>query len=203
MSLGSYDRAEQFLASASDLAPNDPTPYLFLGRMQSLETTPSEGAAERLARFAQLQPDNALANYYYAVSLSKQSSGASDDAERSARLEALLLKAVQLDPKLGAAYLQLGIFYSQRADFPRAISAYQKAIAASPAEVSVEFDVMLAEAHYRLAQAYLRNGDEASAQEQLQLHDQFAKKTKDDVDREHREIQEFVISLRKNNSASQ
>ena len=136
---GSYDQAAQCLVNASDLAPDNPTPYLFLGKMQSVETTPSEGSVERLRRFAQLQPDNALANYYYAVSLWKQSASAVDpgrdnerDNERSARVESLLQKAVHLDPKLGAAYLQLGILYSQRADFPRAISAYQKAIEVSP-----------------------------------------------------------------------
>jgi tetratricopeptide (TPR) repeat protein len=201
---GSYDRAEQYLVAASDLAPDDPTPYVFLGRMLGMETAPSEESAKRLARFAQLQPGNALANYYYAVSLSKRSPGAADDdAESSARVESLLLKAVHLDPKLGAAYLQLGTLYSRQADFARAISAYENAIAASPAEVSVEFDEMLAEAHYRLAQAYLRTGDKAKAQAELQLHDDFAKKTNDDTDRERREIQQFVIPLRNNSSASQ
>ena len=201
---GSYDRAEQYLVAASDLAPDDPTPYVFLGRMLGMETAPSEESAKRLARFAQRQPDNALANYYYAVSLSKRSPGAADDdAESSARVESLLLKAVHLDPKLGAAYLQLGTLYSRQADFARAISAYENAIAASPAEVSVEFDEMLAEAHYRLAQAYLRTGDKAKAQAELQLHDDFAKKTNDDTDRERREIQQFVIPLRNNSSASQ
>jgi hypothetical protein len=67
----------------------------------------------------------------------------------------------------------------------------------------VEFDEMLAEAHYRLAQAYLRTGDKAKAQAELQLHDDFAKKTNDDTDRERREIQQFVIPLRNNSSASQ
>ena len=70
---GSYDQAEQSLVNASDLAPGDPTPYLFMGRMQSAATIPSEATVERLARFARLQPDNALANYYYAVSLCKES----------------------------------------------------------------------------------------------------------------------------------
>jgi tetratricopeptide (TPR) repeat protein len=194
---GSYDQAAQCLANASDLAPDNPTPYLFLGRMQSVETTPSEGSVGRLARFAQLQPDNALANYYYAVGLWKQSAG-SVDSERSARVESLLQKAVHLDPKLGAAYLQLGILYSQREDFSRAISAYQKAI-----EVSPELDVTLEETHYRLAQAYRRTGDRARAHEQLQLHDQLSKKTKEDSERERRQIQEFVISLRGKDSASQ
>ncbi len=207
---GSYDRAAQCLASASDLAPGNPTPYLFLGRMQTVETTPLEGSVERLARFAELQPDNGLANYYYAVSLSKesgkQSAGSMDstsDTDRSARVEGLLQKAVHLDPKLGAAYLQLGILYAQRADFARAISAYQKAIEVSPEEVGPQLDQTLEEAHYRLAQAYQRTSDKTKAQEELELHRHLAKKTKEDAERKRREIQQFVIALREKNSASQ
>ena len=204
---GSYDQATQCLANASDLAPDNPAPYLFLGRMQSVETTPSAESVERLARFARVQPDNALANYYYAVSLSKEpahdsASVADGDRERSARVESLLQKAVHLDPKLGAAYLQLGIFYSRRADFSQAIAAYQKAIEVSREQASPQFanpqlEETLEEAHYRLAQAYLRTGFRTKAQEQLQLHNQLAKKTKEDTERGRREIQEFVISLRK------
>ncbi len=200
---GSCDQAAERLVSASDLDPDNPTPYLFLGRMQTVETTALEGSVERLGRFAQLQPDNALANYYYAVSLWKQSASSGDsDAERSTRVEALLRKAVHLDPKLGAAYLQLGILYSQRADFARAISAYQKAIEVSPEEVGPQLDQTLEESHYRLAQAYLRTGEKAKAQEELELHRQFAKKTKEDAERKRREIQQFVISLRDKSSAS-
>ncbi len=208
---GSYEQATQFLVTATDLAPDNPTPYLFLGKMQSVEKIPSEGSLERLARFAQLQPDNALANYYYAVSLSKesrkQSADASDrNAERSARVESLLLKAVHLDSRLSAAYLQLGILYSQRRDFARAISAYREAIEVgsesansvviSPGSVSPQSDDTLEEAHYRLAQAYTRTGDKVKAQEELELHDQLAKKTKEDTERKRREIQGFVVSLR-------
>lgn len=204
---GSCDQAAEHLVSASDLDPDNPTPYLFLGRMQSVETTALEGSVERLGRFAQLQPENALANYYYAVSLLKESgkqlaSSVDSDTERSARVEALLQKAVHLDPKLGAAYLQLGILYSQRAEFSRAISAYQKAIEVSPEEVGPQLDQTLEEAHYRLAQAYLRTGEKAKAQEELELHRQLAKKTKEDAERKRSEIQQFVISLRDRNSAS-
>jgi tetratricopeptide (TPR) repeat protein len=198
---GSYDQAAQCLVNASELAPDNPTPYLFLGKMQSVEGTPSEKSAQRLERFAQSQPENALANYYYAVSLWKQSASAVDagrDTERSARVESLLQKAVHLDPKLGAAYLQLGILYAQRADFSRAIFAYQKAI-----EVSPELDETLEVAHYRLAQAYRRTGDKTRAQEELELHDQLAKRTKDKTERERRETQQFVISLRNKNFISQ
>ncbi len=212
---GSYEQAAQCLVNASDLAPDNPTPYLFLGKMQSVETTPSEGSVERLRRFAQLQPDNALANYYYAVSLWKQSASAVDtgrdterDNDRSARVESLLQKAVHLDPKFGAAYLQLGILYSHRADFPLAISAYQRAIevtpeAVSPEQVTPEINETLEVSHYRLAQAYLRTGDKVRAQEELQLHAQLTKKIKDNTEHERREIQQFVISLQNKNSVSQ
>jgi tetratricopeptide (TPR) repeat protein len=204
---GSYGQAVQCLVNASDLDPGNPTPYLFLGRMQSVETIPSAQSAERLARFAQLQPKNALANYDYAVALWKQSANAAEDNGRFAHVEALLLKAVHLDPKFAAAYLQLGILYSQRADFSQAISAYQKAIEVSP-ETSLEStslgnDETLAEAHYRLAQAYQRTGNQAGAKEQLQLHAQLTKKIKDNTERQQREVQRFVMALRNKDSASQ
>jgi len=219
---GSYVQAAQCLANASDLAPDNPTPYLFLGNMQTGDITPLELSVTKLARFAQLQPDNALANYYYAVSLRKQSgstAGSDNDKananDSSAQVESLLQKAVHLDPKLGAAYLQLGILYSERADYSRAISAYQKAIQvttdvtndvtpeqAGSQLANPQFADTLEVAHYRLAQAFLRTGDKTRAKEELQLHDQLAKKTKEDTERERREIQEFVISLRTQNSAS-
>jgi tetratricopeptide (TPR) repeat protein len=65
---GSYDQAAQRLCEASDLNPGDPKAYLFLGKIQSVETMQSECSTERLARFMRLQPENALA-YYYAVNL--------------------------------------------------------------------------------------------------------------------------------------
>lgn len=185
---GSYDRAAQYLGSASDLDPANPTPYLFMGRMQSVETVPSHETVERLARFERLQPGDALANYYYAVGLwkSKQSEGGLDDAS-SARVEGLLQKAVQLNPKLGPAYLQLGILYAQRGDYVHAIAAYQKAIEVSPD---------LEETHYRLAQAYRRTGEDAKAKEQLQLHEQLSRQSKEQAERQRGEIQQFVMSLR-------
>ncbi len=220
---GSYDQAARCLVRASDLDPGNPTPYMFLDKMQGVETALSEDwawqqSAERLARFAKLHPDNALANYYYAVSLWKRSleesaeqagSVASNerspqpDSKDSARVESLLLKAVHLDPKLAAAYLQLGVLYSQRGEFSRAIAAYRKAIEVGPEEASSESEETLAEAHYRLAQAYERTGDKTRAQQELQLHADLSNKLKQDMERDERQVQEFVISLRKKDSASQ
>ena len=114
---GSYDQAAQRLCEASDLNPGDPKAYLFLGKIQSVETTQSECSTERLARFAKLQPENALANYYYAVNLWKRRK-VPDDAESLAQVESLLKKSVALDSRLGIGYLQLGVLYSERETFP-------------------------------------------------------------------------------------
>src|SRR5438105_49892 len=113
---GSYEQAALRLCEASDLNPGDPNPYLFLGKIQSVETAQSKGLVERLQRFARLQPENAMANYYYALSLWKQRKNL-DDTETLAQVESLLQKSVRVDPKLGSAYLQLGILYSDRKDF--------------------------------------------------------------------------------------
>ncbi len=131
-----------------------------------------------------LQPENALANYYYAVSLWK---GRKDpqDVRILAQVQSLLEKAVHLDPKLGPAYLQLGILYSERKDFSHAISAYQQTIAVSP---------QLEEPHYRLAQVYKQRGQELKAQEELQVYNQ--KKRAEEIERERHEVQQFVYTVR-------
>ena len=183
---GSYELAAQRLGEASDLDPADAKPYLFLGKLQSVDTTHSDAFAERLARFAQLQPENALANYYYAVSLWKQRQGPEDNGHL-AEIESRLEKAVRLDPKLGVGYLQLGILYADRGDPAKAMSAYREAIAASPD---------LSEAHYRLAQAYRLSGQREESQKELQVCDQLAKQSAAEAERERHEVQQFVYTLR-------
>lgn len=193
---GSYEQAAQRLCEASDLNPGDPNPYLFLGKVQSVETTQSTGLLERLERFARLQPENAQANYYYAIGLWKRRKSP-DDAQTAAQVEALLKKSVRLDPNLGAAYLQLGILYSDRKEFSQAISAYQKAIEAGSRQQEQE-----AEAHYRLAQAYRRTGEKSKAERELQLYDQLSRKNAEEIERQRHEVQQFVYTLRNPASAA-
>lgn len=183
---GSYDQAIQYLGEASDLNPDDPNPYLFLGKIQNVEASEPVLIAERLARFARLQPQNAFANYYYAVSLWKQRKGP-EDAQTAAQVESLLGKAVALDPKLGEAHLQLGILYSERKDFPKAIAAYQHAVAVNP---------HLEQAHYRLAQTYRLIGQNDKAQNELRFYEQISKEKAAQIEHERSEIKQFVYTLR-------
>jgi tetratricopeptide (TPR) repeat protein len=183
---GSYDQAVQRICAASDLNPSDPIPYLFLGKMQSVQATISDDVIEKLHRFVALQPENADANYYYAVGLWKLRREPEDRAS-AAQIENLLRNAIRLDPKYGAAYLQLGILHSAQKDYPRAISDYQQA---------VQTDPRMKEAHYRLSQAYRQTGDVAKAAVEVQIYDQIAKESAQEAERERHEIRQFVYTLR-------
>lgn len=183
---GANEKAVKNLFDASDFDPSDATAYLFLGKMQAVETVEAQGFMEKFRRFAELQPENALASYYYAVSLWKQSRG-NEKKDNSEQIQRLLEKAIRLDPKLSPAYLQLGILYAEKGDLERAITEYQKAVQGDPD---------LLEAHYRLGQAYRRMGQKEKAEQELQLHAELSKKSAARAEQERREIQQFVVRLR-------
>jgi len=176
-SRGSYDQAAPRFFEAADLNPSDPAPYLFLGKISNGPITHSDGYAERLERFARLHPENAWANYYYAATLTRT----------SPKARALLEKAVRLDPKLGDAFLLLGIVYTDEGNLTKAISAYKSAIDAAPS---------MEEAHYRLAQAYRRAGESAKAEQEIELYQQLSQQAAQKLESERAEIQQFVFELK-------
>jgi tetratricopeptide (TPR) repeat protein len=187
---GSYSNAVQKISEASDLNPDDPTSYLFLGRMQSAESVPSDEVVEKLYRFVTLHPESAEANYYYAVGLWKRRKTPQDvarDSAGAAQVESLLSHAIQLDPKFGAAYLQLGILHAEQGDTAKAITDYQQAIQASS---------QMEEPHYRLAQVYRQIGETEKAKSEIQTYDQMEKESAQKVERERHEIRQFVYTLR-------
>jgi len=193
---GSYDDAARRLCAAADLQPADPAPYLFLAKMEKAAPDPLPCAKEKLARFARDQPTNAFANYYYAVALWKRFRGTERGSENSLVLqqaETLLQKAITTDPKLDAAYVQLGTLYSASGDFTQAIGAFQKAIEVNPQS---------AEAHYRLGLAYKRTGEEQKSEQQLQLYKQADKTETAVIEQQRREIRQFLIILRDQSQAS-
>jgi tetratricopeptide (TPR) repeat protein len=183
---GSYERAVRQICEASDLSPADPTPYIFLGKMQRAEATSSNDVAERLRRFTQLQPASAEAKYYYAVSLWKlprdlQGSG------REGQVESLLKDAVRLDANLAAAHFQLGIVHAASGNDSAAISDFQAAVRSDP---------QMEEAHYRLAQTYRKLGQADKAKDELRLYEELGKASAQRVDRERHDIRQFVYTLR-------
>jgi len=183
---GSYDEAARRLCDASDLTPADPGPYLFLGKMEKTAPTPLPCVEQKLAKFVRDQPGNALAHYYYAMSLWKRERGSQNPAGLQ-QAQASLERAVTLDPKLGEAYVQLGILYFEQGNFEQAIGTYNKAIEATPD---------LEEAHYRLALAYKRIGEQAKAQQEFRLSEQIEKTEAATIERQRRELRQFLVVLK-------
>jgi tetratricopeptide (TPR) repeat protein len=101
-------------------------------------------------------------------------------------VETLLNKAVTIDPKCGDAYLQLGILSASQHQLEKAIGFYTKAIAVDP---------QLGEAHYRLGVAYDRIGSPEKAKQEFQLHDEIEKLQAVAVERQRREVKQFLVVL--------
>lgn len=181
-----YALATERVCEASDLDPLDPNPYLFLGKMEQASSEPLPCVKEKLARFAHDQPENPWANFYYAFALARTKDASSRGADTS-KVEALLQNAIRVDPKFAQAYLQLGILFSQRGDFLKAIDFYERSIAADP---------NLPEAHFRLAQSYRQAGDNKRAEGELQVFDRVKRSDAAQVEEHRREIRQFVVVLR-------
>jgi len=188
---GAYDEAARSFFEAADLDPRNPQPYLFLAKASSGPIADSDGYIERLKRFVEFYPGNAQANYYYAAALWKRWNGTGDTAQSGkafSKVQALLEKAVALDPHLAAASLQLGVLFAEQNNLPRAIRAYQAAIAADPA---------MEEAHYRLARAYRKNGQIEQSRKEIDLYQQLAKQSAEAQERERSQMRQFVFELKR------
>ncbi len=180
-----YDEAAVRLCSASDLNPADTEPYIFMGRIQMAAPNPLACVEQKLARFVQDQPSNSLANYFYAMAILKRQQQ-SADKQAVQEAENLLTKAVAIDAKCGDAYLQLGILSASERNFEKAVDFYTKAIDAEP---------QLSEAHYRLGVAYDRIGEPAKAKQEFQLHDEIKKRQAEAIERQRREVKQFLFVL--------
>jgi tetratricopeptide (TPR) repeat protein len=182
---GANDQAVQQICAASDLNPDDPNPYLFLGKILSVEKIPSEDVLGRLHRFATLQPQNANAHYYYAVALWKRRDP--QDHARASQVESELADAIRLDPQFAAAELQLGIVHGDQGDYSGAIPHFERGLQIAP---------QTEEAHYRLAQAYRQTGQSEKAKAELRAYGLLSKESAQKLEQERHEIRQFVYTLR-------
>ena len=185
-SQGLYDDAARALCLAADLEPSDSRPYLFLGKMYDISLNQADEVTQRLRRFVRLQPGNALAHFYYAMSLWKgqrtQSAGPESD-----EIELHLSRASTLDPKFADAHLQLGTLYSSGGKYTQAVTEFEQAI---------KLDPDLANAHYRLAQAYLHTDQQAAAKKELDLYEALHKRQMADAEKQRAEVGQFLYSLK-------
>ncbi len=188
---GNYDDAVKSLIRAADLNPSDPSCYLFLSRAYDSSPSQADEVIQTFRRFSELQPRNAQALFYYAMSLWK-GKRAEDPSLDFGQIESLLKKSIELDPKLADAHLQLGNLYSDERKYAEAVPEYVRAL---------ELDAGLADAHYRLGQAYVRTGHRDLAQQQLQVYQKMNDQQLADVERQRAEIRQFVYAAKDDPSA--
>ena len=141
---------------------------------------------QRFRRFSELQPGNALALYYYAMSLWK-GKRAEDPGFDLQEVESLLQKSVALDPKLAEAHVQLGNLYADQHEYAKSIPEYTEALELNP---------NLPDAHYRLGQDYVHVGQKDRAQAEFDVYQQLRAQHMAEVDKERAEVQQFVYSAK-------
>lgn len=179
-------RQTKSLLRAADLNPAEPNCYFFLSKAYDSSPSQADEVTQRFRRFAELQPNNARALYYYAMSLWK-GRRTQDPSLDLHQIESLLTKSLALDPKLAEAHLQLGNLYSDQNKYPEAIPQYKRAL---------ELNSDLADAYYRLGQAYVRTGEKDRAQEQFQVYQKIREQHLADLEKQRAEIRQFVYSAK-------
>jgi tetratricopeptide (TPR) repeat protein len=183
-SRGNYDDAIKSLIRAADLSPSDPRTYFFLSKAYDSSPSQADQVIERFRRFSDQQPKNARAHFYYAMSLWK-GKRTQDPTLDLHQIVGLLQSAVKLDPKLTEAHLQLGNLYSDQSQYAEAIPEYLKAL---------ETKSDIADAHYRLGQAYVHTAQKDKAQEQFQVYQRLRAQHLADLDKQIADIRQFVYS---------
>jgi len=147
-----YDEAVRVFCSAVDLDPNDRRPIQFLGRASRVSPELAQEVDRRLQDFAQRYPENAAANYFYALSLWERGGG--EQGRDLDKIERLFRKAESLAPEWYEPHYQLGVVYEAQQRYGDAIREMNRA---------VKIDPDFFPAHYRLAVIYNRVGQRTAA----------------------------------------
>jgi len=185
-SRGKYDDAVNALLAAVDLAPSDPRAYLFLSKAYDSSPSHADEVIQRFRRFSELEPGNARALYYYAMSLWK-GRRAEDPGFDLKGVESLLQKSIVLDPNLSEAHVQLGNLYADQREYEKSIPEYTKALELNP---------NLPDAHYRLGQDYVHTGQKDRAQAEFTIYQRQRAEHMAELDKERAEVQQFVYSAK-------
>jgi tetratricopeptide (TPR) repeat protein len=183
-SRGLYDEAVKALLTAADLDPTDPRCYLFLSKAYHSSPNRADDVIQRFRHYTELEPANALAQYYYAMSLWKGKRVEDSDLDLH-QVEMLLQKSISLDGKLLEAHVQLGNLYADQHSYDKSVPEYQRAIELNPD---------LPDAHYRLGTDYVHLGQKDLAHKEFDIYQQQRAQQMAELDKEKAEVQQFVIA---------
>ena len=109
----------------------------------------------------------------------------SEQEENFQLAQALLGRAVHLDPKLAAAHLELATLYAQRNLNKQAVASFLEAIRLDPDSET---------AHYRLAQTYRNQNQLERANQELDLYGQLSRHHREQLAQTRSAIRQFVLA---------
>ncbi len=181
-----YDEAVRSLVTAADLNPTDPRCYLFLSKAFLSSPNQAQDVIGRFQRYTEIEPNNALAQFYYAVALWKGHRVEGPQTDYRA-IESILQRSIALDEKRAETHLQLGILYNDNHAYEKALPEYERALELNPS---------LSDAHYRLGRLYLRNGEKVKAEHEFDLLKTFQAQHQAEIDKESADVQQFVIATK-------
>ena len=190
-SRGKYDDAVQALLTAADLDPSDPRCYVFLSKAYDSSPKQADDVIQRFRRYADLRPNDAHAQYYYAMSLwkGKRAGDANVDLQT---VQSLLQKSIALDDTLPEAHMQLGDLYAGQHQYDKSIPEYVRALELNP---------NLSDAHYRLGTDYVHVGQKDEAQKEFAVYQKLRAEHLNETDKERAEVQQFVYSEKSDSSS--
>lgn len=166
-SSGRYGDALAALCKAVDLNPSERAAYFFLAQTYTASPLQTDEVLARFERYAKREPQNAAAQYYYALCLWRSGAAGRSPADAGS-VEQALRSAIALDPALADAHFQLGVVLAEQRRDAQALAEFERAIALEPG---------FAEAHYRAAQIYQRTGQRDKAEAELAAYDQLRKQS--------------------------
>lgn len=166
-SSGRYAEAIDALCKAVDLKPSGRATYFFLAQTYAASPVKTDAVLSRFASYAKSQPQDAAAQYYYALCLWRSRAAGSTSVD-AGRVEQVLRAALALDPSLVEAHFQLGVVLAEQHQDAEALAEFERVIALQPG---------FAEAHYRTAQIYQRAGERDRAEAEIAAYEQLRKQS--------------------------
>lgn len=192
-SLDRYDQAVTALLKAVALTPSDARCYYFLSKAYDSSPSQADGVIQAFRHYAALEPGNALAQYYYALSLWKGRRSNSSAVDLN-KVESLLKKSIALNERLPEAHLQLGDLYAEEHMYAKSAPEYERALALNP---------KLSDAHYRLGTDYVHLGQKEKAEQQFATYQKLRAEHLAEADKEQAEVKQFVYSAKEAASGEQ
>jgi tetratricopeptide (TPR) repeat protein len=183
---GKYEEAIEPLLKAADLEPADPRCYRFLSHAYDVSPNPLPDVVERFRRYSELQPSNAMAQFYYALSLLKGKTP-EVSSQQFQQIESLLQKSIALDSAFADAHFRLGNLYADQHDYAKSFPEYERAVQLNP---------NLPDAHYRLGQYYVHAGRKDLAQPEFASYQRLRAEYLAKLDKEGNEVQQFVSAAK-------